>query len=67
MASAALCLTLSLPKKDEDYLVDHSIFLYLIDKEGHFLSHHGSQYDAHELAQRIAHDVRSKVVLPLFR
>jgi hypothetical protein len=47
--------------KDEDYLVDHSIFLYLMDKEGSFLSHHGSQYDAHALAQRIATDVRSKV------
>src|SRR5690606_23273630 len=33
----------------------------LMDKEGSFLSHHGSQYDAHALAQRIATDVRSKV------
>lgn len=47
-------------EEDEDYLVDHSIFLYLMDKEGSFLSHHGSQYDAHALAQRIATDVRSK-------
>ncbi|ELR21272.1 electron transport SCO1/SenC family protein [Acanthamoeba castellanii str. Neff] len=48
-------------EEDEDYLVDHSIFLYLMDKEGSFLSHHGSQYDAHALAQRIATDVRSKL------
>jgi protein SCO1/2 len=47
-------------EEDDDYLVDHSIFLYLVDKEGKFLSHHGSDHDAHSLAKRIANDVRSK-------
>jgi hypothetical protein len=32
-----------------------------MDKEGGFLSHHGSQYDARALAKRIADDVRAKV------
>ncbi len=70
-AFVLFCLPVVVTNQDEDYLVDHSIFLYLMDKEGSFLSHHGSQYDAHALAQRIATDVRSKVrprpPLPFFR
>jgi len=52
-------------EEDEDYLVDHSIFLYLMDKKGNYLSHHGSDVDAELLAHRIAEDIRAQGDCPL--
>lgn len=40
-------------KPGEEYLVDHSIFFYLIDPEGKFVDALGRQYTSDELAERI--------------
>jgi protein SCO1/2 len=39
---------------DDDYLVDHSIFFYLLDREGHFVEFFGKSKSAEEVAQRMA-------------
>ena len=40
-------------ESDGDYLVDHSIFMYLMDKEGKFLDYYGVAMEADEIAQSI--------------
>ena len=39
---------------DEDYLVDHSIFLYLMDKEGRLVAYYGTDLDAETVASKMA-------------
>lgn len=41
----------------QDYLVDHSIFFYLMDKEGQFIDVLGRQYDAELAAAKIKEHV----------
>ena len=38
----------------KDYLVDHSIIMYLIDPKGKFVSFYGKNYTAQQLANAIA-------------
>ncbi|KAL6073363.1 Cu-binding protein [Balamuthia mandrillaris] len=45
-------------EEDEDYLVDHSIFFYLMDKEGEFLQYYGSDVDAPKMAKLIAEELK---------
>ncbi|CDK27301.1 unnamed protein product [Kuraishia capsulata CBS 1993] len=40
-------------KPGQDYLVDHSIFFYLMDPEGEFIDVLGRQYDAEGAAEKI--------------
>lgn len=40
-------------KPGQDYLVDHSIFFYLMDKEGEFIDVLGRQYDLDQLIEKI--------------
>ncbi|AOA64590.1 Copper-binding protein [Komagataella phaffii CBS 7435] len=40
-------------KAGQDYLVDHSIFFYLMDKEGEFIDVLGRQYDASGAVEKI--------------
>ena len=44
---------------DDDYLVDHSIIMYLIDPEGKFVTFYGKNFTAEQLAKSIAEHVRS--------
>lgn len=39
---------------DEDYLVDHSIFFYLMDREGEFMEFFGKSRSAEEVAGRMS-------------
>lgn len=43
----------------EDYLVDHSIIMYLIDPKGKFVSFYGKNYTAEQLAAAIGTQVES--------
>jgi protein SCO1/2 len=38
---------------DDDYLVDHSIFFYLMDRQGEFLQYFGKDLTAGELAHKL--------------
>lgn len=38
----------------DDYLVDHSIIMYLIDPKGKFVSFYGKNYTADQLAAAIS-------------
>ncbi len=38
----------------KDYLVDHSIIMYLLDPKGQFVSFYGKNYTAPELADNIS-------------
>lgn len=38
----------------KDYLVDHSIIMYLLDPKGQFVSFYGKYYTAEELADTIS-------------
>jgi protein SCO1/2 len=40
-------------KPDEDYLVDHSIFFYLIDPSGKFHSYYGKALSVQEITKRV--------------
>lgn len=46
-------------KPGEDYLVDHSIFFYLMDPEGEFIDVLGRNYDAEGAVNKIAKDVNA--------
>lgn len=46
----------------EDYLVDHSIIMYLLDPEGQFVSFYGKNYTAQELADNIAKQISRQPV-----
>ena len=41
----------------EDYLVDHSIIMYLIDPTGNFISFYGKNYTAEQLATAVGSQV----------
>jgi len=43
----------------KDYLVDHSIIMYLLDEEGNFMSFYGKNVTAPELAEQISKKVTS--------
>lgn len=43
--------------EDEDYLVDHSIFMYLMDRDWKFAEFYGVQLDSSEIAA----DLRKKL------
>ena len=38
---------------DKDYLVDHSIIMYLLNPEGEFVTFYGKNFEAPELAKSI--------------
>ena len=40
-----------------DYLVDHSIIMYLVDPEGKFVSFYGKNNTAEQLASAIANQI----------
>lgn len=46
-------------KPGQDYLVDHSIFFYLMDPEGNFVEAMGRNYDAETGAERIQEHVKA--------
>lgn len=48
-------------KPGQDYLVDHSIFFYLMDPEGHFIDALGRQYDEKTGADKIEEHVKAYV------
>ena len=46
----------------DDYLVDHSIIMYLMNPEGEFVQHYGTQYmSAYEIVQGVKKDVRKEM------
>ena len=53
------------PKSDEigdtgnDYLVDHSIFFFLMDPKGNFADYYGKNLTANEVAQSMRKHIRS--------
>ena len=40
--------------ESQDYLVDHSIIMYLIDPRGEFVAFYGKNYTAEELADAVS-------------
>ena len=44
---------LSVDDDSTDYLVDHSIFFYLVDPNGKYVSHYGRQETAEEVTEKI--------------
>ena len=44
----------ALDDDESDYLVDHSIFFYLMGKDGEFLEHFGRNLTADEVSNKIA-------------
>lgn len=43
----------------EDYLVDHSIIMYLIDPEGKFVTFYGKNFTAEQLAESMEQHVKT--------
>jgi protein SCO1/2 len=43
---------------DADYLVDHSIIMYLVDKKGEFVTFYGKNYEAEEMADAIVQHMK---------
>jgi protein SCO1/2 len=43
----------TLPGQADDYLVDHSIFFYLLDREGKFMEVFGKSLSAEQVADKI--------------
>ena len=41
-------------KDGEDYLVDHSVFMFLMDEEGFYIEHYGPDKDEKLIQKRIA-------------
>ncbi|ODV97217.1 hypothetical protein PACTADRAFT_39542, partial [Pachysolen tannophilus NRRL Y-2460] len=48
-------------KPGQDYLVDHSIFFYLMDPEGEFIDVLGRQYEAPEAIEKIKDHINAFV------
>ena len=42
----------------DDYLVDHSIIMYLVDKQGEFVTFYGKNYEAQEMAEAIIEQMK---------
>lgn len=45
----------------KDYLVDHSIIMYLLDPKGQFVSFYGKNYTAEELADTISKVISKQI------
>jgi len=43
---------------EKDYLVDHSIIMYLVDKNGEFVTFYGKNYEAKEMAEAIVEQMK---------
>lgn len=39
----------------DDYLIDHSIAIFLFDPQGRFVDFFGNRYDQHEIADKVLH------------
>lgn len=53
------------PGQEEDYLVDHSIFMYLMDPEGKFVDYFGVNLDQKQIVERIrAHLIQTNKLPP---
>lgn len=48
-------------ENDKDYLVDHSIIMYLLDAEGNFVTFYGKNHTAESLSESIAQHVSGKI------
>lgn len=48
-------------KAGQDYLVDHSIFFYLMDKEGEFIDVLGRQYEAEDAIEKIHGHIKAYI------
>ena len=46
-------------ESSKDYLVDHSIIMYLIDKRGDFVAFYGKNYEARPMAMNILEHISS--------
>lgn len=57
--SAAKAYRVYFTKTDDtqDYLVDHSIIMYLIDPKGKFVSFYGKNYTAEQLATAVGNQI----------
>jgi len=44
---------------ETDYLIDHSIIVYLMDRNGQFLDYFGINLDANQIADRITNHIKS--------
>ena len=42
----------------EDYLVDHSIIMYLLDPDGKFVTFYGKNFTTEQLAKSVSQHVR---------
>ena len=42
----------------EDYLVDHSIIMYLVDPDGKFVTFYGKNFTTEQLAKSVSQHVR---------
>ncbi|KAI9346944.1 SCO1/SenC-domain-containing protein [Obelidium mucronatum] len=51
---------LALDDDDSDYLVDHSIFFYLVDPEGKYISHFGKQETSETVTEKIIDFLKTK-------
>ncbi|KAI8609240.1 SCO1/SenC-domain-containing protein [Chytriomyces sp. MP71] len=51
---------LALDDDDADYLVDHSIFFYLVDPEGRYIAHFGKQETAESVTAKILEFLEAK-------
>lgn len=52
------------PDKDPDYLVDHSIFMYLMDPEGKFVDYFGVNMESKQIVEKIRAHLIAENKLP---
>jgi cytochrome oxidase Cu insertion factor (SCO1/SenC/PrrC family) len=52
------------PEQDADYLVDHSIFMYLMDPEGKFVDYFGVNLDEKQIVEQIKGHLIAQNKLP---
>eukprot|EP00339_Tiarina_fusa_P029389 CAMPEP_0117032024 /NCGR_PEP_ID=MMETSP0472-20121206/22982_1 /TAXON_ID=693140 ORGANISM="Tiarina fusus, Strain LIS" /NCGR_SAMPLE_ID=MMETSP0472 /ASSEMBLY_ACC=CAM_ASM_000603 /LENGTH=142 /DNA_ID=CAMNT_0004740535 /DNA_START=360 /DNA_END=788 /DNA_ORIENTATION=+ len=43
---------------DDDYLVDHSVFMFLMDPEGFYVDHYGPDKDDEQILEQIKYHIR---------
>jgi cytochrome oxidase Cu insertion factor (SCO1/SenC/PrrC family) len=57
----------SKPPKDNspDYLVDHSIFMYLLDREGNFIDYFGISKDEDDIVAALKKHISERDKIPL--
>jgi protein SCO1/2 len=51
-------------EENEDYLLDHSIFIYMLDRDGKFLDYFGVNKDVVEITQKVKQHIRERDQLP---